>query len=78
MTSGTINFNEPRNEIISDALSMIRAYGVGETPSLSDIELGARTLNRMIKAWQADGIHLWKKSVAFFVYAIRPYDKLLY
>lgn len=72
MTSGTINFNEPRNEIVSDALSMIRAYGVGETPSLSDIELGARTLNRMIKAWQADGIHLWKKSVALLFMRYAP------
>ena len=60
-TSGSVDFNQTRNEIIQDALSLIGIYGVGRTVSSEDMSYCARTLNRMIKAWQAKGLHLWSK-----------------
>lgn len=55
----SITFNQTRNEIIQDALYNIQAYGIGETVSNDDMRLCERRLNSMIKAWQAQGIHLF-------------------
>jgi len=58
-TSGSINFTQTRNEIITDALYMINALADDEIAAESDILLGSRELNRMVKAWEGQGIHLW-------------------
>ena len=63
-TSGSINFNQTRDEIIYDALSMIRVVEFGESLSIDDINLGTRVLNRLVKSWQQQGVHLWKKKEA--------------
>lgn len=63
-TSGSIDFKSTRQTLIEDAMYMIEALGVGETLSSEDMSLGSRTLNRMLKAWTADGIQLWKTSTA--------------
>lgn len=48
-----------RDEIITDALEMIGVVGEGETASANAITIGAKHLNKMIKAWEAKGLHLW-------------------
>lgn len=58
-TSGTITFNETRDQIITNALSLLSVIAAGETPTANDIILGASFLNAMIKAWMGQGIHLW-------------------
>jgi len=58
-TSGSINFTLTRDEIIQEALEQIGAIGIGDTISNSDITTCSRTLNLMVKAWEAQGIHLW-------------------
>lgn len=58
-TSNSTNFNMTANEIISDAFRLCKVLGVGESLSGDDYSLGLRQLNRMIKSWQAQGIHLW-------------------
>lgn len=59
-TSGSVDFNQTRNEIIQDALELIGAYGgEGDTISSADYNNAARQLNRMIKHWQAKGAHIW-------------------
>ena len=63
-TSGSTDFNSTRNEIIYDALRRINVLGENEIASAYDLELTNRVLNRMVKAWEAQGIHLWTKSQA--------------
>lgn len=60
-TSGSVNFNQTRNEIITDALQLIGIYGVGRTVSAEDMTFANNLLNKMVKAWQAQEIHLWTK-----------------
>lgn len=60
-TSGSDNFLQTRNEIIYDALSLIGVYGIGRTVSSEDMSFCSNMLNKMIKAWQAKGLHLWAK-----------------
>jgi hypothetical protein len=64
-TSGSVDFASTRSQVIYDALSLIGVYGVGRTISDSDMQLAARTLNRMIKQWQAENIHLWQRKEAY-------------
>lgn len=64
-TSGSVDFSQTRNEIIGDALVQIGAIAAGDAPSAEDSAFAARQLNRMVKAWQADGVHLWKRKEAY-------------
>lgn len=65
MTVGTTtNLNDSRLEIISDALMLLGVTEAGETVSESDMQLGVRWLNRMVKQWQAKGIEVWTNSYA--------------
>lgn len=62
--STSVNYNQTRNEIIYDALMLIQVLGEGETPDSGDLDLVNRSLNRMVKAWQAQGIHLFGATIA--------------
>jgi len=61
-TSGSIDFTLTRDTIIADALELIGAIGIGDTPTSADYTTCARTLNMMVKAWQGQGIHLWTET----------------
>lgn len=58
-TSNTITFNETRDQIISDALSLLAVLPAGETATTADVTFAANQLNSMVKGWMAQGIHLW-------------------
>lgn len=58
-TSGSINFNLTRNEIVTHALNLLNIPGVGQVPSNEDLAFGYTALNLLVKAWQAEGYHLW-------------------
>jgi hypothetical protein len=58
-TSGTITYNETRDQIIADALSLLGVVAAGETVQANDLTFCAAQLNKMVKAWMAQGIHLW-------------------
>lgn len=60
-TSGSTNYTQNRNEAILDALSLIGCNSIGKEPSADDLSVCNRFLNKMIKAWQAKGLHLWTK-----------------
>jgi len=60
-TSGSQNYKQTRNQVMLDALQLIGVYGIGRTASAEDMELAQNTLNKMIKAWGAKGLHLWTK-----------------
>ncbi len=58
-TSGSSDFNLTRNQIIIDALEHVGAISEGEAPSAEATTSAARSLNLMMKAWQAEGVNLW-------------------
>ena len=57
--SGSINFNQTRNEIIESALRKIGALGEGEIPTAQQVTNASQELNRLVKTWVAKGHHLW-------------------
>lgn len=61
MTVGTASdFNLGRNEIITEALRELRVIGVNQTTATGNqISMCSTRLNLMMRAWQADGLHVW-------------------
>jgi hypothetical protein len=62
--SGSVNFNQTRNEIVADALVLLGAIEEGETPGAEANTYAVRQLERMVKHWQGQGIHLWSRREA--------------
>lgn len=60
-TSGSYNFGMQRDDIITEALEICGAIAIGETPTDDHIASAARTLNLLVKAWQADGLQLFRR-----------------
>ena len=58
-TSGSIDFIVTRDDIITEALELLGVLGEGETPNSDQLSSSARTLNMMVKTWQADGLNLF-------------------
>lgn len=58
-TSGSINLVATRDDIIQEAMEHIGVLGEGETPNAAQLTAAGRTLNYMVKAWQAKGIQLF-------------------
>ena len=58
-TSGSVNFDLTRNQILQEALELVNAVEVGQTPTGEQTVSASRTLNQMVKFWQARGINLW-------------------
>lgn len=58
-TSGTITYNETALQIITDALQLLSILAAGETVTTADTNFAMNQLNKMVKAWVAQGIHLW-------------------
>ena len=67
-TSNSVDFTQTKAELINDAFQNIGVYGVGRTISSEDFNFASNTLNKMVKAWGAKGLHLWTKeeNVLFF------------
>jgi hypothetical protein len=59
-TSGTITFQEQRDEIISDALTRVGAIGPGRPPTGPQKTHASRALNRVVKSVDPQGLKLWK------------------
>jgi hypothetical protein len=67
-TSGSTDFSLNRDTLIKDSLIDLGAISSEDTPSSAIVEHASRLLNMMLKAWMADGLHLWK---------IKPFTILL-
>lgn len=67
-TSGSSDFNQTRDEIITRALRICGAVGQGETPSATAITEASTAFNAIIKEKQADGMPLW----AILEYTLTP------
>ena len=58
-TSGSINLSASRDDIITEALEILGVIGEGVSPNSDQLTSAGRTLNYMVKTWQADGINLF-------------------
>ena len=63
-TSGSIDYNQTRNEIITDSLMLLGVLSPDQSISDSDLAFSDRILNKMVKAWMNQGIHLWTTTEA--------------
>jgi hypothetical protein len=59
-TSGVITGLMTARDIVGEALALIGASAMDETPSASAASQALRQLNWMLKSWQADGCNLWR------------------
>jgi len=58
-TSGSVNFTINRNDIIRLALEEVGAVNPEESLNAADVSSCSTRLNLMLKAWMAQGVHLW-------------------
>lgn len=58
-TSGTYTLSLTLNEIVTEALELLKVVGDGETLSGDHVSRSKVALNLLLKRWQAQGIHLW-------------------
>jgi hypothetical protein len=64
-TSGSINYTQTRDQLILDAYQHLGVYGVlGLTITDAHKQFAINQLNKMIKAWETQGLHLWCKEEA--------------
>lgn len=57
--SESIDFTVTRTDIITEALEQLGVLEEGETPTVDQIGSSSRTLNMLVKTWQADGLNLF-------------------
>lgn len=62
--SGSYDFTLTRDELIKAAFRLIGVGHRGESVPADEMNDAAQALNIMLKAWQADGLQLWKRSEA--------------
>lgn len=60
-TSGSTDFSSNANVLIQDAFRAIGVLGEGQSLSADQYNLAQRALNRMLKHWNTQSLHLWKK-----------------
>ena len=60
----TTNFNETRNELVIASLQTAGILGLEQPVISSVLDYGVDMLNRMIKHWETQGIHLWRRQTA--------------
>lgn len=58
-TSGSIDFTANRDDIITEALEQMGVLAEGQSPSSDQLTSMSRTLNMLVKAWQAEGMNLF-------------------
>lgn len=61
-TSGSTDFSLNGKQIVQEALRVIGVGVTGETLSAEELSDGLRVLNRQMKALQAEGLQLWKRT----------------
>lgn len=57
--SNSFDFTQNRDQLISDAFVEAGVLRPDETPESDENVYASNTLNRMLKAWQADGLHVF-------------------
>jgi hypothetical protein len=67
-----------RNDVITEALELLGALAEGESPSANQITSLSRTMNILLKHWQAQGVNLYavRETFLFLLNGIFKYDQL--
>ena len=63
-TSGSVNYTVDRNALIKESMQLVGALGEGIEPNSTQYTDASRSLNIMVKAWQAYGLQLWTITTA--------------
>ena len=58
--SGSFDFSLNRDALIKKALLMLGVISADQTPTSSEVTSASNSLNLLLKAWQADGMQLWR------------------
>ncbi len=61
-SSGSYDFTQTRDQIITDALTALGVVRPGGTVGTNDLNYCSNQLNKIIKAWEGQGIHMWKET----------------
>lgn len=72
--SNVYTYTLARDKIIQRAFQLINVYDLNETPQNNDVLYASDILNGMVKAWEADGIHLWKRRQATLFPALDDHE----
>lgn len=58
----TFDFNITAVDLVKSSLRVVGAIEEAETPDASQLQDGIQALNLLIKSWQRQGPHLWRKT----------------
>lgn len=74
--SSSIDFTVTRDDIINESLELLGVLGEGETANSDQLTSSSRTLNMMIKNWQARGLNLFsvQKNYLFIESLVEQYS----
>ncbi len=75
-TSGVYSYDPDTTDVITSAYRILQASGQGESLSGNQYNDGVDWLNRLLKFWEAQGIHLWtmQEYELFFQVGQAQYD----
>lgn len=75
-TSGSIDFSVSRDDIVTEAMELMGVLAEGQTPNSDQLTSMSRTLNMMIKMWQASGLNLFavQKLYVYLEKSKKEYD----
>ena len=59
-TSGSVDYSRTANQLVKRAMRHMGVLAQEEEPAPSELESGLEALNALVKAWQAEGLNLWK------------------
>lgn len=60
-TSGQYSFTLNKLQLLTRVLQAINAIDLNDTPDFNDFNFASDMLNMMLKMWEVDGIHLFKR-----------------
>lgn len=60
-SSGSTDYSRTAGQIVTRAMRHLGAISGGEAPTNEEMDTGLEALNVMVKAWQIEGINLWKQ-----------------
>ena len=73
-TSGSYSFNLNKTQIITEAFSEINVYDPNQTIDADDYAIASNKLNLMLKTWEGEGVHMWKRRLATLFPALNQYS----
>lgn len=76
-TSGSVDFTMTGREVINSAFNKIGVKVAEQALQAQEFQDGITALNLMLKAWQAQGLHLWSKEEGVIFLDIGKTDYLL-